>query len=201
MNPVEINPGVTAAQSRVLAVLHDEARPLTLTELEARTGLHANTLRGHLDALVSQGNASRVALRRGGRGRPAWGFLARESEYAALALALATGLASQRETETRSLDPVATAGGRTWGERLREQIGPDEEPRERVRLALEHTGFAPRADGDDLTLHACPLLEAARSHPAVVCAVHLGLIEGVLGTTGAKLRPRPETLGCVVELP
>lgn len=201
INSVEINAGVTSAQSRVLAVLRDEARPLTLSDLQGRTGLHANTLRGHLDALVTQGHASRVAVRRGGRGRPAWGYLARQPEYESLAIALAAGLESEHGAGPHTLDPAAAKGGQAWGERLREQLGPVAEPRERVRLALEHTGFSPRVDGDDLTLHSCPLLEAARTHPAVVCAVHLGLIEGVLGTSGAELHPRPETLGCMVRLP
>lgn len=182
-------------------MLREEARPLTLADLEARTGLHPNTLRGHLDALLAQGNASRVAVRRGGRGRPAWAYLARQPEYESLAIALAAGMESERDADPRTLDPAAAAGGKAWGERLREQLGPVDEPRERVRLALEHTGFSPRVEGEDLTLHSCPLLDAARTHPAVVCAVHLGLIEGVLGTTGAELHPRPETLGCVVKLP
>lgn len=203
MNPVEINePGVTAAQSRVLSTLRDAGRALTLSELRDVTGLHANTLRGHLDALVAAGSASRIASRRGGRGRPAWSYLAREPEYAALAMALASGLDSG---EGRTLDPAAVRGGRAWGERLRDQLGAVEDGRERVLLALTHTGFAPEADDagdrDRVTLHACPLLEAARSHPAVVCAVHLGLVEGVLGQHGAALHPRPETLGCVVTLP
>ena len=202
MNPVEINePGVTAAQSRVLSTLRDAGRALTLSELQDETGLHPNTLRGHLDALVAAGSASRIASRTGGRGRPAWSYLAREPEYAALAMALASGLDSG---EGRTLDPAAVRGGRAWGERLRHQLGVVEDGRERVLLALRHTGFAPEADDsqvDRVTLHACPLLEAARSHPAVVCAVHLGLVEGVLGEHGAALHPRPETLGCVVSLP
>lgn len=202
MNPVEINePGVTAAQSRVLSTLRDAGRALTLSELQDETGLHPNTLRGHLDALVAAGSASRIASRTGGRGRPAWSYLAREPEYAALAMALASGLDSG---EGRTLDPAAVRGGRAWGERLRDQLGAVEDGRERVLLALTHTGFAPEADAsqvDRVTLHACPLLEAARSHPAVVCAVHLGLVEGVLGEHGAALHPRPETLGCVVTLP
>ncbi|WP_439939079.1 helix-turn-helix transcriptional regulator [Nocardia sp. N13] len=203
MNPVEINePGVTAAQSRVLSTLRDAGRALTLSELQDATGLHPNTLRGHLDALVATGSASRIASRSGGRGRPAWAYLAREPEYAALAMALASGLDSG---EGRTLDPAAVRGGRAWGERLRDQLGAVEDGRERVLLALTHTGFAPELapgpGGDRVTLHACPLLEAARSHPAVVCAVHLGLVEGVLGQEGAGLRPRPETLGCVVSLP
>jgi predicted ArsR family transcriptional regulator len=207
MNPVEINePGVTAAQGRVLATLRDAGRPLTLSELQDRTGLHPNTLRGHLDALVAAGSASRIATRSGGRGRPAWGYLAREPEYAALAMALASGLDQQPTAgpdagKGRALDPAAVRGGRAWGERLRSQLGAVEDGRERVLLALTHTGFAPEASGDQVLLHACPLLEAARSHPAVVCAVHLGLVEGVLGERGAALRPRPDTLGCVVSLP
>ena len=213
MNPVEINePGVTAAQARVLATLADAGRALTLGELQDRTGLHPNTLRGHLDAIVAGGNASRIAARSGGRGRPAWSYLARQPEYAALAMALADGLdrgaapgssadADPGAGQDGTLDPAATRGGLAWGERLRSQLGAIEDGRERVLLALAHTGFAPRDSGDQVTLHACPILEAARSHPAVVCAVHLGLIEGVLGQDGAGLRPRPDTLGCVVTLP
>jgi predicted ArsR family transcriptional regulator len=113
-------------------------------------------------------------------------------------MALASGLDSG---EGRALDPAAVRGGRAWGERLRAQLGAVDDDRERVLLALTHTGFAPEASGDQVTLHACPLLEAARSHPAVVCAVHLGLVEGVLGEEGASLLPRPTTLGCVVSLP
>jgi len=209
MIPVEINEqGVTAAQARVLTTLRDAGRAVTLTELQERTGLHPNTLRGHLDALVAGGNASRIASRNGGRGRPAWSYLAREPEYAALAMALAAGLdkeagsvSGSRSDEGRTLDPAAVRGGRAWGERIRAQLGAIEDGRERVLLALTHTGFAPEASGNRVTLHACPLLEAARSHPAVVCAVHLGLVEGVLGQRGATLRPRPDTLGCGVGLP
>lgn len=205
MNPVEINEqGVTAAQARVLATMREAGRAVTLTELQDLTGLHANTLRGHLDALVAGGNASRVASRSGGRGRPAWGYLAREPEYAALAMALASGLDQGADPDTRTrhaLDPAAVRGGRAWGERIRSQLGAVEDGRERVLLALTHTGFAPEADGDHVTLHACPLLDAARAHPGVVCAVHLGLVEGVLGRRGATLHPRPDTLGCGVGLP
>ena len=43
---------------------------------------------------------------------------------------------------------------------------------------------APAADGE-ITLRQCPLLEAATRHPEVVCAVHRGMIDGVLETVGA----------------
>lgn len=201
---VENNPeGMTQAQARVLAELRDAGCVQTLVELRTRTGLHDNTLRGHLEMLVRQGRVSRMPVHRGGRGRPAWGYLAREPEYAALAFALAEGLDTPAGPPGAGSEPAALRGGRAWGERLREQVAPDEAtpPRERVLLALEHTGFSPEADGDTVRLHACPLLEAATAHPAVVCAAHLGLIEGVMGVPGARLRPFAEPGMCVVNLP
>ena len=39
-----------------------------------------------------------------------------------------------------------------------------------------------------ILLHHCPFLEAARQHPEVVCAVHVGLMDGVLGQMGARAR-------------
>lgn len=200
MYPVDIQQeGITQAQVRVLAALREAGSVQTLAALKQRTGLHDNTLRGHLDMLVRQGRVSRIAVRHGGRGRPAWGYLAREPEYAALAMALAEGLDTPSDEGD---EPAAVRGGRAWGERLREQVAPDDElaPRDRVLLALEHTGFSPEADGDTVRLHSCPLLDAARAHPDVVCAAHLGLIEGVVGAPGARLRPFAAPGVCVVNL-
>lgn len=195
------NEGITAAQAQVLAALRGTGRMLTLAQLVDLTGLHDNTLRGHLDQLLRQGRATRFPVRRAGRGRPAWGYLARESEYAALALALAAGLDDGDPGDPA--EPAAVRGGRAWGERLRDQVSSDEEasPRERLVRALEHTGFSPEVDGDVVRLHSCPLIDAAREHPDVVCAAHLGLVEGVLGGGGADLHPFAEPGVCLLDLP
>lgn len=198
---------ITSAQAQVLACLRDAGRMLTLAELTARTGLHENTARGHLDQLVQQERVTRFPVRREGRGRPAWGYLARESEYAALALALARGLATEDLPGTGADDSAARAravrGGRSWGEQLAAQVAPDDvtTPRETLLRALEHTGFSPEDDGDVVRLRACPLIDAARAHPEVVCAAHLGLVEGVLGGAGATLRPFAEPGACHLDLP
>lgn len=203
---MEIDPApLTPAQQRVLGVLAEAEHPLTLVEVMERTGLHRNTLRGHLDVLLAARRVTRVRRPTGGRGRPAWAYLARLPEYAALADALAAAL--EQTGEPRSAPGEAAAqGGRAWGRRVRAQLEvepeADESPesaRARLLLALEHTGFAPELDGETIRLTQCPLLDAARSHGEVVCGAHLGLIEGVLGDAGsAELTPFAEPGACHV---
>lgn len=184
----------------MLEELRSPDAPLSMTQLVERTGLHENTLRGHLAALVRDERVTRIALRRSCRGRPAWGYLARGVEYADLALALAEGL-DQGSPADRPQD-LATRGGRAWGRRLCEQLaGLPTSPRDRLVLALAHTGFAPTDEGDVIRLTRCPLVEAARAHPAVVCSAHLGLIQEVLGEPGAGLEPFVEPDVCLVRMP
>lgn len=200
-------PSLTRAQQRVLGVLAARDEPLTLAEVHDLTGLHENTLRGHLDALVAADRITRVRRAGTGRGRPAWAYLARTSEYAALANALAAAL--EQAGEQRPPAEAALHGGRAWGRRVRSQlegggVSHDADPgaaRERLLLALEHTGFAPETDGDTIRLTRCPLLDAAKAHRDVVCGAHLGLIEGVLGRVdGVTLEPFAEPGACHVTL-
>lgn len=199
---------LSRAQQRVLDVLTDAGEPLTLAEIAGLTGLHENTLRGHVEALLGAERVTRVRRPTGGRGRPAWGYLARVPEYAALASALADAL--EQSGEQRSPADAAVRGGRAWGARVRQQIEGDgpapapedaDEGRERLLQALEHTGFAPVLDGDTIRLTQCPLIDAATEHRDIVCGAHLGLIEGVLGGTGGvTLIPFAEHGACHVNL-
>ena len=59
--------------------------------------------------------------------------------------------------------------------------------------------------GLEVRLRTCPLLEAARRHPEVVCEVHAGLVEGADaaygGTgTGVDLRPFAVPGACLLAL-
>ncbi|MEI2714974.1 MAG: hypothetical protein V9G04_17205 [Nocardioides sp.] len=192
---------VTAAQVGVLEVIEAADGPISLAMLESETGLHANTLRGHLAALVSAGKVARVPLHNGRRGRPAWAYIPTLTDYQSLALALADGLSNFTDD-----GPVEAAvrGGRAWGGRVVAELGKQaaKEPSARVFAALARAGFSPDWIDEPTTIRLanCPLLDAARSHQDVVCGAHLGMIQGVLGANGATLEPFVEGGGCRVRL-
>jgi predicted ArsR family transcriptional regulator len=190
---------LSKAQLRVLNSLEAEPIAVTLSELSARTGLHPNTLRDHLDALERAGLVQRRQDTPRGRGRPRILFEVTEptsaegpSEYAGLASALAATI------HRTSADPRrdATAAGEQWGRELAAdrphpaRPGPAKARREVVAL-LDDIGFSPEPDRTHATvrLTRCPLLETAQRYPDVVCAVHLGIVRGALAELGGDPEP------------
>ncbi|RAN79535.1 hypothetical protein B5P43_13620 [Bacillus sp. SRB_336] len=191
---------MSKARAAVLERLRASGGPLTVDALAAETGQHANTVREHLDALVGSGFATRTTAPRSGRGRPASLYLPaqpdpRPAGYAALAAALARHIAST------SADPAAAGdlAGRQWARVLagagrptapNAPAAPSAARRRRSRFnvaaSLREAGFGIQgnADATDFTLTTCPILAAARESPDVVCAVHLGLVKGLLEGTG-----------------
>jgi predicted ArsR family transcriptional regulator len=56
---------------------------------------------------------------------------------------------------------------------------------------MARQGFEPevrtRRDGADVVLRTCPFESAALADPDTVCALHLGIAEGVAGLTGDRV--------------
>jgi predicted ArsR family transcriptional regulator len=185
----------------VLERLQGSPRPVTIGALAAELGVHANTAREHLDALVQQGLATRERAPARGRGRPAWQYVAaddqpepdpRVRDYAGLAAALASHLA--RTSPDPSADGLAA--GREWGRTLMRgrpapPAPPGTTPRHGVVTLLDELGFAPDSDpvASTVALRRCPLLDTARQHPEVVCQVHLGIVRGALEQQGGDPEP------------
>lgn len=184
-----------------------EAQPtaVTIVALTRALGLHENTVRGHLEQLHADGYLTREASTAGGRGRPAWLWRATTSPpgsaYAGLATTLAKTLAAT------SPEPVgaARAAGLSWGAEIAGAQGEGGAPRTSVIEAMAHHGFDPVERGADVVLRQCPLIEAATAHPEIVCAVHQGLVDGVLrarGETGtSRLLPFTAPGECMLHLP
>ena len=208
------HPPLSRSRSALLETLRAQTEPTSLSALVAITGLHANTLREHLAALVIAGLAHRHRDIPTGRGRPAWLYeatgrdAAASPEYAGLAATLAATIQS---TSTSPTDD-AIAAGRTWGHELAQELGAGPAPsavaaRRAVVTLLDQIGFGPQADARNSTIRLtrCPLLEAAHRYPDVVCGVHLGLAEGALeaygvAPAGTELAPFAERGACRLHL-
>ena len=157
--------------------------------------VHPNTVRFHLDTLVSAGRVEQVAADRRGPGRPALMFKATRRmdpggprRYRVLAEILASGLANNKDAEAKAL-----AAGLAWGRQLKPPPQSSETPD--VEESIEHLvdllddfGFEPERDGDQqVRLRHCPFLELAETRSAVICPVHQGIMQGALETWKAPV--------------
>ena len=205
------------SRARVLDVLRSAGRPLGVQEVAEQAGLHPNTARFHLDALVDAGLAARESQPRETPGRPSMAYRitgsdgpAGQRRYRLLAEMLTGMIAGVMP------DPgeAAAEAGREWGRYLTEPPPPYQrldagQAIEKLTAALAEIGFAPEAvaeaSGCRLRLHQCPFREVAERHQDVVCALHLGLMQGVLEQLRAPVRadrllPFAEPGACIAEL-
>jgi len=197
--------GLPTPRARVLEYVQAQTEPVRVEVLAAAFGQHPNTVREHLDALVSDDLILRERVAGPGRGRPAWAYRAnpqrcepdsRVREYGALAGALAAHIA------TSSDDPAESgrSAGLQWGRALGRDGEVATTPREYLTDLLTSLDFSPRDEGEDMVLTTCPLLDVALRYPDVVCAVHEGMVAGVLAQLGstdhARLLPFAEDDGC-----
>jgi len=201
---------MSQSRTRLLDLLEAQPEPTTLAALVESTGLHANTVREHLEALERAGLVTRHRAEPQGRGRPAWLYEAvragGHSEYAGLAATLAAAI--HRTGTTPRQD--AERAGEEWGRELAGRHGrPDRRgsaaARRQVVSMLDDFGFAPEADRSHthVRLTRCPLLDTAHKYPDVVCGVHLGLVRGALEEydappTGVRLLPFAEPGACLL---
>lgn len=200
--------GRNRQRERVLELVRQHDEPVDATELADRLGLHATTVRFHLDALCGEGLVERTRITRAGVGRPRTGYRAVRGrlDYRILAEILAFELGDTAE-KRRSR---AEAAGWRWAGRIAdgvpqeehtaEQGVPDDaEPRKAlgarsamIKTVFDRMGFGPElvsaeesAPGNQSTirLHSCPVRDLARDRPEVVCALHRGLLRGLVANS------------------
>ncbi|CAG7634988.1 helix-turn-helix domain-containing protein [Rhodococcus opacus] len=195
---------VLASRRRVqlLDALRASPTPMTVGELAALCELHVTTVRFHLDGLTGAGLVSAEPERHPARGRPRQLYRAlaplgpgrrADSGYERLARVLAAHWAGAEDD-----DPVgrAEAAGRAWAlDDLTDTPGAPrsvEDAASTIATLFAEMGFDPELEASEdeirIRLHACPFESVARQSPNVVCALHLGLLRGVLTRLGA-----PET--------
>jgi predicted ArsR family transcriptional regulator len=205
------------SRSRVLEILQDTGAQLGVNEVAARLSLHPNTVRFHLDALVASRLVDSEAEESDLRGRPRMLYSANANSasagrrnYRLLAEILASSMAAQVSHPREA----SINAGQEWGRYLGEGPPPfkrvdADEATGRLVSTMEDIGFAPeavtRGRHRQVLLHRCPFREVAQEHPEVVCAIHLGLMNGLLAELDAPLQvnqldPFVEPSQCVASL-
>lgn len=199
----------------VLEAVRGSDAPLGITELAEQLGIHPNTVRFHLDALVAQGLVDRRLEAPTGRGRPRTVHTPHpgmdrggQRQYQLLAKILLAQLSTSPDAGS-----AAEAAGRSWGGYLVEHIPPSREPdaleaTRRLNALMTDLGFAPEPDGsaaERIRLRRCPFLELAEEYSSTLCPLHLGLMRGALNEirapiTATRLEPFAEPDACIVHL-
>ncbi len=212
-------PEHTPRRRAVLEALRAAGEPLGVAELAERLALHPNTVRFHLDALVSEGAVERAVEQPSGPGRPRTVYAVRpgmdrggERRYRLLAQILLSRLAA----EGPAAETAAVEAGQIWGRHLVEPLPPFHRPSapeavDRLTAMLADLGFDP--DPADATtgppsqvrLRHCPFLELAEEYGSIVCPLHLGLMQGALTELRAPvaagvLEPFAEPDACLAHL-
>ncbi|MED5811649.1 helix-turn-helix domain-containing protein [Mycolicibacterium sp. 050232] len=173
----------------VLSTLKASATPMTSAQIAARLEVHTNTVRFHLEHLETSGQVERVQPHHRTPGRPPQLYQAVRrmdptgpTHYRMLAEILVNGLAAEDDPAGRAREM-----GRSWGRTL-PRPSDEDSPIDALVEMLDDIGFAPEPPEDDqLRLRHCPFLGLAQTRSAVVCPIHLGLMQGALEAWQAPL--------------
>ena len=178
--------------------------PVTVAELTEHVGLHHTAVRQHLAKLVAAGLVVEDVERRSTRGRPRLHYAADPASagrwevhgpYERLAVLLAEVLGSG--------DSPLEVGRRAGLDRALPE--PEGGTVEAIMADMTRQGFQPslrrRRGGIEIVLGHCPFEAAAVTNQQAVCALHLGLAQGVAEQVGGieveGLLPRdPRRAGC-----
>jgi predicted ArsR family transcriptional regulator len=207
----------------ILQMLRASATPLSVNAIADELGVHPNTVRFHLDALVDAGRVEQLLGEINGPGRPPIVYRATRSmdrhgpsNYRLLATLLASHLTATTD------DPASTATklGRSWGPSLIDSPPQGARPPKRglvtktdvltrVVRVLDDLGFSPEphqaGHSTEIRLRHCPFLDLIDDHADVICSIHLGLMQGAMAqlkgpVTVDRLDPFVEPDLCVAHL-
>ena len=186
----------------ILRHLAKMGRPVGIAELNVEFPLHHNAIRQHLAKLVAAGLVIEAKADARGRGRPR---LLYEIDPAAEARWGDTG---PYERLSRLLVEIIRTGldAEEVGFRAADQfrVPPSGDVVVDLRASMARQGFQPEVrdlpGGVEIVLHHCPFATAALADRVTICALHLGIAEGLTDATSAAVTELighdPRKAGC-----
>lgn len=198
--PLDVHKALAdTTRHRLYRYLRLSGRPVSVREMAARLSLHPNTLRPHLRRLEEAGLVASQPSRGASVGRPQTLYTVVERDESAgrdyrLLAEILAGLLAGRRARDR-----AQAQAREWGAFLAGRTLPRPGARRTsgpnlamLQEALAEAGFDPRfrrrsARTVEISMRNCPFRELLDEHRDLVCAVHQGLLEGILGASRPSL--------------
>jgi predicted ArsR family transcriptional regulator len=199
--PIEVHKALADdTRFRLYRYLRLSGRAVSVRELSARLSLHPNTLRPHLRRLEEVGLVSRESHRASTVGRPQTLYSVVEQDSTGerdfrLLSEILVGIVRGRKAR-ESAEELA----REWGAYLvaRDSPKPGARPPAGRNLAtlqdaMARAGFDPRfrrtsARTVEVTMRDCPFRELLDDHRDLVCAIHRGLLDGMLGEIRPPMR-------------
>ena len=189
---------LTVARRRGLGRIAPARPPLAAADGAAALGLHHNTVREHLDALIDAGLVEVSTRPTGRRGRPALRYASTApsptevlDSYLTLLDAISQTLGTCPQARELALEI-----GRRWARMTPPQETEDPDgaatPAQRAAKLQPHLsmmGFAPEPRGETIVLRACPLVTDDRVPHPLVCVMHEGYLNEVYERAGLHRSP------------
>jgi predicted ArsR family transcriptional regulator len=185
---------------RLSVARHLAARPgASAREVADAIGVHLNTARAQLAALIEAGAVERSSESSGRRGRPVVRYHLRGEwmptgdELLPLAQLLGSAVLHLRR-DSGKLRALAREWGRRWSAE-RVEVPPES----RLATAFERLGFRATVSGERLGLSGCPCPQVVPDGPATLCAMADGVADGVLEASGVRVghwRHAPKARRC-----
>ncbi len=191
------------SRSAILAFIEAGGDVVRVEEISEGVGLHVNTVRGHLDALLAAGRITRIPDQRASRGRPHWLYSATSA-----ASFRELGHALEVELDSSTAPEVARRAAAGWAQAfpVPKPAASVDEAVDQATTALSAFGFDAVRNpvGDQVTLRACPYASMVEEQP-VICDIHAALLTEVLARTEqpvtlARLDVWPRPGLCVAHL-
>ena len=197
MSPVQLDVLKALGDNTRYAIYLELARsprPVTTAEVAETLGLHANTVRPHLERMRDVGLVQVTVDARGEVGRPQHRYalspdapsLGLEPPVTPLLARMVLHLADRVGASAADAEAV----GHAEGARRAAPFSNAPSSLEALVTDLDRLGFDPVVtDGDDpesaiVAFAHCPFAELAADRPDLVCALHRGLVAGFVERMG-----------------